>query len=174
MQFKLFEARIDRGGEITNLHMVAKTQHRAAAMVVMSDLIRDEQNDSFSIERIDNRLSKDRQMGLEEILAGPQAVVTFTQMGWVAVDQIEVELSLYRVESDESDRTYIVAADPNEATLHYLDRWPFSDDERRVIQISDALPEIPATQRRGLDRLLVIGPRGVVAWNEEDGWKPVL
>ena len=173
MRMKLYALEIERAdGDPVSGYIVAPTEKQAAIMVIDHDLANEKTHESFTLERIDRKVTQDHRKGLEDVLsAGLTGFARYVEPdGWLFHFVVDAPLKLFKVLTREGLETHVVAANENEAVAIYMGSYTLADGEHRLFKIVDGVSDLPPERRAGLDSILEFGPRGVAQFHEESGW----
>lgn len=171
MKFHLYECIIKRDGHQVRGYIVAPSQDRAALVVIEHDEALGLTHDDFSLERVDQALKGKRRLGLDTLLrSAPVGFASFCEIGWIAHTAPVQQLKLYRTTNDDGGNVFAIAPNIDIAASVFTGRLGFHGGQPRMLYISDGMADLPDDQMRNLPQLLEVGPIGMVAWNNENGW----
>lgn len=170
MRFSLFELTIQHvGGELVAF-IVAPDKDRAKALA--EDLDMPPGGVTLRLDRIDETLPEDRQLGLDDFLeSAPVGLATFCEgVGWITYEAPSSKLKLYHVEMIDRSSPFVVAPSIEAAVGAFANWASLGADPNRVFKVTEPLKWMKGGDRHELEGLLEFGSIGVVTWTEENGW----
>ena len=175
MKFNLYEAEIERNSGWSKAYVVAPTEQRAAELVFDHDTALGQEHIQFTLERVDETLSKDRRKGLDDMLkTASVGIASYSRViGWVGHVAAIQQLRLFRIEDSEGSETFVIAPSKDIASALYLMDDPPAEGEHRLFRIFDGFADIPAEHIDSLELLLEFGPVGTVTCHKEYGWSVI-
>ena len=117
MRFELYHVEISRTDRTATGYIVASGEQRAAEIVIEREIMLNQENCGFTLERVDDTLPQSMRVGLDALLENaPAGVASFSsQLGWVAHATIAPRLLLFRIEEHEGKDYFIIALPPSTA-----------------------------------------------------------
>lgn len=172
MRMELYKVVITRPNRRVTGYIVSPGEERAKEIVVEHEIALNQENEGFTIERVDDKLPAGMQEGLDGLLEyAPVGFASYCEpIGWLPHAVSVQRLSLFRVEEHEGDTHFVVAADQNSAAAIYCGRIWLEEGEGRLFRIDDALVGLSNEALRNLPALLDVGPVGMVDWDDDRGW----
>jgi hypothetical protein len=172
MRMELHKAEITRSNRLVTGYIVAPEEQRAREVLVEHEIALNQENDGFTLERVDETLPDDQHLGLEALLEhAPVGFASFCEgIGWLAHMAPVPQLRLFRIEEVKGDHHFLVAPNFDKAADVYCEVVPLAHDEARLFRIHDGLLGLKNEALRGLPALLEVGPIGIVEWDDERGW----
>lgn len=172
MRFQMFKCVISRADRKAVGFLVASDQQLASEIVVANEVELNQENLGFTLERVDDTLPADQQLGLDAMLeCAPAGFVSFCPgVGWIPHALPAPKLHLYRVEEASGEQHFVIAPTGDVAASVYCECVELKKDEARLFRIHDGGYGLKNEALRGLPALLEFGPVGVVAWDSETGW----
>jgi hypothetical protein len=174
MRFELYRVTISRAHRRVTGFLLASDAQRAEEMVVANEIELNQENDGFTIERVDDTLPEDQRLGLDPLLEGaPAGFASFNpQVGWIAHARPAPKLYLYRIEEVSGDEHFVVAPTGDVAAAVYSECVELKEGEASMFRIHDGAVGLKNEALRGLPALLEFGPVGLAKYTE-DGWSLV-
>ncbi len=125
----------------------------------------------LSVMRIDNTLSGDARLGLDQLLdTGLVGFTSFAEgLGWVQHIAPVHRLKLYRIEAQDGSQAHVVAPNKDIAAAVWAQSRGLSGDEPIHFRFADGMADLNDEQRDGIRALLDFGSIGVATWTD-DGW----
>lgn len=172
MRMELFNVELTRPGQVITGFIVAPGEERAREVLDEHEIALNRETTSVRIERVDEILSEDRQLGLDALLENaPVGFASFCEgLGWLAHMTSVPKLRLFRIEEVGGPSHFVVAPDADMAAAIYCEVVPLAVDDARLFGIHDGLFGLRRDRRRNLSVLLEVGPVGLVDWDDERGW----
>ncbi len=172
MRMELYRVVIKRPNRLVTGYIVSPDEERASEVVVEHEVALNQENSGFTIERVDETLPDDHQLGLEALLAhAPVGFASFCEgVGWLAHMAPVTQLRLYMIEEVEGDHHFVIASNGDMAEAIYCETIPLNDGEQRQFCVHDGLFFLRNARLRSLPVLLEVGPIGMVEWDDELGW----
>lgn len=172
MRMELYRIEITRPSRLVTGYVVAPGDERAKEVVVEHEIALNQENEGFTIERVDETLPESQQEGLEALLERtPVGFASFCQgIGWLAHMVSVPVLRLYRIEEIAGDHHFVIAPSGDMAAAIYCEVVPLPHDEARLFGIHDGQFGLRNDRLRNLPTLLEAGPIGMVEWDDERGW----
>lgn len=171
MRFELYRVMISRADRRVTGFLLASDPQRAEEIVVANEVELNQENDGFTIERVDDTLPEHQLLGLDALLEGaPAGFASFNpQVGWIAHARPATKLHLYRIEEVSGDEHFVVAPTGDVAAAVYCECVELKDDETRMFRVHDGAVGLKNEALRGLPALLEFGPVGIAKYTE-GGW----
>lgn len=175
MRFELYQVVITRADREVTGFIVAPDRQRASEIVIEREIMLNQENLGFMLDRVDETLPEDRQTGLQALLENaPAGIASYCEpLGWVAHATLAPRLYLYRIEEAEGDEHFIIAPNGNLAAAVYCEGVWLDEGSASLFRIHDGAIGLRNDALRGLPALLEFGPVGMVAWDDERGWSLV-
>lgn len=172
MRFELFRVEIERVDRTLVGHIVASDRQRASEIVVEREIMLNQENQGFSLERVDHTLPDSQRDGLDALLSNaPAGLASYCpQLGWTAHATVLPKLNLYRIEEVDGGEYFIIAPNPDLAAAIYCECVWLDEESARLIRIHDGAAGLKNEALRGLPALLEFGPVGIITWEQERGW----
>lgn len=175
MRFELYRVKIQRTDRLVTGYVVAPDDQRASEIVVANEIDLNQENKGFRLERVDETLPADMRKGLEALLeSAPVGLASYCEpTGWIAHAIPAHKLHLWRIEEVDGGTYFVVAPTGDMAVAVYCDCVELEEGEASMFGIYDGLDGLKNEALRGLPALLEFGPVGMVAWDDERGWRLV-
>lgn len=172
MRFELYQVVITRADREVTGFIVASDRQRASEIVIEREIMLNQENLGFTLERVDENLPEDRQVGLRALLNNaPSGIASYCEpLGWVAHATLVPRLYLYRIEEAEGVEHFIIAPSQELAAAIFCENAWLDEASARLFRIHDGAMGLRNDALRGLPALLEFGPVGMVAWDDEHGW----
>lgn len=172
MRMELYEVGITRPKRLVTTYIVSPGEQRASEILVEHGIALNQENTRFTIERVDETLPDDRQMGLDALLEhAPVGFASFCEgVGWLAHMASITQLKLYRIEEVDGDHHFVIAPNSDMAAAIYCEVVPLGEDEAGLFRIHDGLLGLENEALQNLQALLEAGPIGMVEWHGQHGW----
>jgi hypothetical protein len=169
---ELYRVVIKRPNRLVTGYLVSPDEERVSEVVIEHEVALNQENSGFTIERVDETLPDDQQLGLEALLEhAPVGFASFCEgVGWLAHMAPVRRLKLYSIEEVEGDRHFVIAPSSDMAEDIYCQVIPLDHGEARQFQVHDGLFFLTNARLRNLPALLEMGPIGMVEWDDETGW----
>ena len=171
MRFELYRVTISRAHRRVTGFVLASDPQRAEEIVIANEIELNQENDGFTIERVDETLPDDQRLGLDAMLeCAPAGFASFNQqVGWIAHALPAPKLHLYRIEEVSGDEHFVVAPTGDVAAAVFCECVELKGGEARMFRIHDGAVGLKNEALRGLPALLEFGPVGVAAFTDR-GW----
>lgn len=173
MRFELYQVTISRADRRVTGFVLAPDPQRAEEIVIANEIELNQENDGFTIERVDDTLPENLRLGLDALLeSAPAGFASFNaKVGWIAHALPAAKLHLFRIEEASGDERFIIAPTGDMAAAVYCECIGLGpDDPPRLFRIWDGTVGLKNEGLRGLPALLEFGPVGEVVWDDERGW----
>ena len=171
MRFELYRVTISRAHRHVTGFVLASDPQRAEEIVIANEIELNQENDGFTVERVDDTLPEDQRLGLDALLeCAPAGFASFNpQVGWIANALPAPKLHLYRIEEVSGDEHFVVAPTGDVAAAVYCECVELKEGEARLFRIHDGAIGLKNEALRGLPALLEFGPVGLAVFTE-GGW----
>lgn len=172
MKFELYQVTISRAQRQVTGFVLAPDPHRAEEIVTANELALNEENQGFTLERVDDTLPPDLRKGLDALLENaPVGLASYCEpIGWIAHTIPAPKLRLYRIEEMVGGTHFVIAPTFDVAVAVYCDCMELEEGEDSVFNVQDGTIGLKNEGLRGLPALLEFGPIGLVQWHDDVGW----
>lgn len=176
MRMELFKVEIERPNRLATGYLVAPEEERARAFVIEHEIALNQENNGFTIDRVDEHLPASMQQRLDALLEhAPVGFASYCEgVGWLPHVAPIQQLRLFRIEELDGGRHFVIAPTGDLAAAIYCDAVPLDDDESRMFGVHDGLFGLKNEKLRNLPALLEVGPIGMVEWDDDRGWSPKI
>lgn len=172
MRFNLYRCEIRQASRTTTCHFVAATEEHAAIVIDQHCDALELKQVLYSLERVDQSLSEDQQIGLDDVLENaPAGIVSFTSIGWIAHAAPVPKLRLFASLDYRDIPIYAIA--PHAGVAMLLMQTTQLPNSKRVhhFKIRDITETLPDDKWKNLDEVLAAGQAGIAEYDDEqDGW----
>ncbi|TMM46107.1 hypothetical protein [Qipengyuania marisflavi] len=123
MRFQLFKCQINRANRLVTGFIVAPEEQRASEIVIANEFNLNEENQGFTLKRVDEVLPPNQRNGLDALLeAAPAGLASYCEpIGWIAHAIPAPKLHLYRIEELEGDTHFVIAPTGDVVVAVYCD-----------------------------------------------------
>ncbi|QIG54497.1 hypothetical protein G6N82_10345 [Altererythrobacter sp. BO-6] len=172
MRFELYKVEITRADRPVTGYVVASDEQRASEIVVEHEIGVNQQNQGFTLERVDETLPNDQRKGLDVLLeSAPAGIASWCEpLGWITHAEPVHKLHLFRIEEIGGEDRFIIAPSADVAARIHGVCAVGPDNAISMFRIHDGLVGLRNEALRGLPALLEFGPVGMVSWDDKSGW----
>lgn len=169
MKFKLYEVIIHRGDQKMRGHIVAPSDEAAANAILEHDEALDLRHEGFSMERVDETLGEEHQLGLDALLENaPVGFASWCSLGWVAHTAPVQQLRFFRSIDARGADIYAVAPNVSVASALF-GTTVLPNSKPHLFVIREGYDNLPRESIDQITRLLELGPVGIAEFDAEEG-----
>lgn len=175
MRFQLYRVEIQRAGRTAIGYLVSTEEERASEIVIANEIHLNEENQGFTLKRVDETLPPSMRKGLDCLLEhAPVGFASYSEtIGWIPHTVPAPKLHLWRIDEMDGAQHFVIAPSGDVAVWIYSETVGLEDREPHIFRVEDGLFGIKNEALKGLPALLEFGPIGMVEWDKERGWSLV-